>query len=57
MKTDVVSWKKLRRDQMKQPRKPRTAYILFAKDTPFKPKVIRNRKKYSRKVKHKNASN
>jgi len=40
---------------MKQPRKPRTAYVLFAKDTPFKPKVVRDRKKYSRKVKHKNA--
>ena len=39
---------------MKQPRKPRTAYVLFAKDTPFKPKVVPDRKKYSRKVKHKN---
>ena len=40
---------------MKQPRKLRTAYVLFAKDTPFKPKVVRDKKKYTRKVKHKNA--
>lgn len=29
------------------------ALVLFAKDTPFKPKIVRSKKVYSRKVKHK----
>ena len=33
----------------KVPRKVRSAYILFAKDTPFRPKVVRNKKAYDRK--------
>jgi hypothetical protein len=39
---------------MRKQKKPRTAYVLFAKDTPFKPKVVRDKTKYTRKVKHKN---
>jgi len=35
--------------------KKRSAYILFKRDTPFKPKVVPSHKVYSRKKKHKNA--
>jgi hypothetical protein len=33
----------------KTPRKVRSAYILFARDTPFRPKVVRNKNAYNRK--------
>ena len=33
----------------KVPRKVRSAYILFARDTPFRTKVVRNKKAYDRK--------
>ena len=33
--------------------KSRAHYALFASATPFKPKVVKNRKKYTRKTKHK----
>lgn len=36
-------------------RKPKTRAIeLYHRDSPFKPKVVRSKKKYSRKLKHKN---
>lgn len=38
---------------MKKQRKNRSAYVLFASNTPFKPKIVKCRKKYSRKIKHK----
>lgn len=37
---------------MRKQKKNRTAYILFASNTPFKPKTVKCRKKYSRKTKH-----
>ena len=37
----------------KTPRKPRSAQILFVKDTPFKNKIVRMRIVYTRKIKHK----
>lgn len=41
---------------MRKQNKPRTAYVLFANNTPFKPKIVRDKTKYTRKVKHKNAN-
>jgi hypothetical protein len=38
---------------MKKPNKARTAYVLFARNTPFKPKIVKSSKKYTRKTKHK----
>ena len=38
-----------KRKVRKVPRKVRSAYILFARDTPFRPKVVRNKKAYDRK--------
>lgn len=38
---------------MRKQKKDRSAYILFASNTPFKPKIVKCRKKYTRKVKHK----
>ena len=32
--------------------KTRRHYVLFDRDLPFKPKVVRDRTKYRRKVKH-----
>tara|TARA_Y100001951_G_C11186381_1_gene208925 strand:+ start:61 stop:198 length:138 start_codon:yes stop_codon:yes gene_type:complete len=37
---------------MKKQRKIRSAKILFTKDSPFKMRVIRNKKKFTRKIKH-----
>lgn len=34
-------------------KKTRAHYVLFQKDTPFKPKVVKSKKSYSRKSKHK----
>lgn len=39
---------------MKRPKKSRNGYILFARNSPYKPKVVKNKKLYNRKVKHKN---
>ena len=41
--------KKIRRPQKV---KSRFAKILFGKDSPFKQKVVRNKSKYTRKMKH-----
>jgi hypothetical protein len=38
-------------------RKVRTAKNLFVKDSPFKPRIIRNKKAFSRKIKHKGQKN
>ena len=38
---------------IKIPHKTRAHLVLFAKDTPFKPKVVKNKKAYVRKPKHK----
>lgn len=38
---------------MRKIKKDRNAYILFAPNTPFKPKIVKCRKKYTRKIKHK----
>jgi len=38
---------------MKKQIKPRHAYVLFAKDSPFKKKVVKSKKAYCRKRKHK----
>ena len=38
---------------MRKIKKPRTAYVLFSKDTPFKPKIVKSKKTYTRKTKHK----
>lgn len=35
-------------------KKTRVHYVLFRKDTPFKQKVVRNKKTYTRKIKHSN---
>jgi hypothetical protein len=32
----------------------RRAIELYHRDTPFKPKVVKSKKKYTRKIKHKN---
>jgi len=37
----------------KKTQKSRHAYALFASSSPFKPKVIKNKKAYTRKQKHK----
>lgn len=37
----------------KTPRKARNAIMLFQRDTPFKPKVVKSKKAYTRKTKHK----
>ena len=37
----------------KKMRKIRTAKALFVKDSPYKPRIIRNKKTYCRKLKHK----
>jgi len=34
--------------------KSRSAYVLFAKNSPFKNKIVKNKKSYTRKPKHKN---
>jgi hypothetical protein len=34
-------------------RKVRVAKDMFVKDSPFKPRVVRSKKEYSRKLKHK----
>jgi len=38
---------------MRKQKKQRTAYVLFAPNSPFKHKTVKCRKKYSRKTKHK----
>lgn len=38
---------------IKIPQKTRAHLVLFQKDTPFKPKVVKSKKAYSRKPKHK----
>jgi hypothetical protein len=38
-----------KRKARKLPRKARSAYILFAKDTPFRPKVVSKKNAYNRK--------
>ena len=38
---------------VKIPQKTRAHLVLFIKDTPFKPKVVKNKKAYSRRPKHK----
>ena len=38
---------------VKIPQKTRAHLVLFCKDTPFKPKVVANKKAYVRKSKHK----
>ena len=38
---------------MRKPRKLRVGKLLFIKDSPFKPKVIPNKKAYNRTSKHK----
>ena len=37
----------------KKPRKVRSAVMLFQRDTPFKPKIVKSKKAYTRKTKHK----
>lgn len=37
----------------KLPRKPRSAKILFERNTPFKPKIVQSKKVYSRKKRFK----
>ena len=37
--------------------KMRNGYVLYMRDTPFKPKVVKSKKTYSRKIKHKNKEN
>jgi hypothetical protein len=41
---------------MRKQRKNRSAHILFASNTPFKLKIVKCRKKYSRKTKHQGSS-
>ena len=41
------------RGGIKRQKKVRSAYCLFAPNTPFRPKVVKKKKKYTRKVKHK----
>ena len=38
-----------KRKARKTPRKARSAYILFARDTPFRPKVVKKKNAYKRK--------
>ena len=40
----------------RKPQKPKSRYakVLFDNDSPFKQKVVRNRKRYVRKLKHPN---
>jgi len=38
---------------IKVPRKTRAHFVLFAENTPFKPKVVKSKKEYTRKQKHK----
>lgn len=33
-------------------KKSRAHYVLFQKDTPFKPKVVKNKRAYTRKIKY-----
>lgn len=33
-------------------KKTRAHHVLFCKDTPFKPKVVRNKRTYTRKIKY-----
>lgn len=40
---------------IKIPKKTRAHFVLFAKDSPFKPKRVKNKKAYSRKDKHEQA--
>ena len=42
---------------VKIPHKARRHLVLFQKDTPFKPKVVENKKAYKRKPKHKGSDN
>jgi len=37
------------RKARKTPRKARSAYVLFARDTPFRPKVVSKKNAYNRK--------
>lgn len=39
--------------KIKVPHKTRAHIVLFCKDTPFKAKVVQNKKAYTRKQKHK----
>ena len=34
-------------------KKVRTSKVFFVKDSPFKPRIVRNKKAFSRKIKHK----
>jgi len=34
-------------------RKVRSSKAMFVKDSPYKPRVVRNKKSYCRKIKHK----
>jgi len=38
---------------IKVPRKTRAHFVLFAENTPFKSKVVKSKKEYTRKQKHK----
>jgi hypothetical protein len=37
---------------IKIPKKTRAHFVLFAKDSPFKPKQVKNKKAWNRKEKH-----
>jgi hypothetical protein len=39
--------------QIPQRKKTRAHYVLFAEDSPFKPKVVESKIKYQRRPKHK----
>lgn len=39
-------------NKRKQKMKTRAHNVLFAKDTPFKPKVVKSKAKYQRRPKH-----
>lgn len=42
---------------VKIPQKTRAHFVLFAKDTPFKPKQVENKKAFKRNPKHKGRDN
>jgi hypothetical protein len=42
---------------VKIPHKTRAHLVLFCADSPFKPKIVANKKAYNRKPKHKGRNN
>jgi hypothetical protein len=42
---------------VKIPKKTRAHFVLFCKDTPFKPKQVENKKAFKRNPKHKGKDN